>query len=757
MAVLTVPTQVLLWGNQQHTMNSTRPQSLFFVCLPELQKLCAATVTLSSQIPETEARSTQIKTCRQLLFLYQEILSAPVMGTLNQVSVVMAIPFYESGICQAYVERHGATLEAPQTVTPALLQTCLSYTLTARLAPRWNKAGHLLVQGKDFLSHSGRQNAVVIDLNVSERQLCISVEPCSIRLPPPKLGDFDISANTVKLFDSSENTVIQQHSILSNWCYVLPSMKMGQIINISHIIPPESPFRSYKDFQMHWKSLYGYILPEDLEETKIYLSVYFKPIGERFFTYPLSCIRSQPVQYFPRTDAESVVNSFLSDMKSNFTQLCGFPVKMTSKALYATKELSRASVHEIKPKHAKSDGEMVCVVSLTQAPPRKPGLLGIPSSCSTENSHWMERLIKEPGTHSLSSSSKRPGGVSIEATEKSVSNKQIPPGVAELPAAKSLGTAFESTLTKVGKIIPIFKGKLMQMNGKITNQTDRKKRENAERHSPIKSVGDSSPRLSVHKSSITQVFKHIQNMPVKTPTDSSVLQVKSMKTHTKCGAPIFRWKTQSSGQNASSDFSENSASGGSPSEVSHKKANSLFFPKNVGPVLQKSNTSPCLNTHESSSSRRGKKFTSQNTTQFLEKQHQSTEVHLQICKLDSEMTNSSLSLQQTKRSNKEAGLNIHESVFKDTVCMAKSEENKATCHSKDCTAETTSHHSKPNFEQTITGNKYLTCETLTSKPTLPVKESNMEASVKKSCARRRQQKEEGCSKLKRAKRSKTST
>lgn len=33
------------------------------------------------------------------------------------------------------------------------------------------------------------------------------------------------------------------------------SMKMGQIINISHIIPPESPFRSYKDFQIHWKNL----------------------------------------------------------------------------------------------------------------------------------------------------------------------------------------------------------------------------------------------------------------------------------------------------------------------------------------------------------------------------------------------------------------------------------------------------------------------------------------------------------------------
>lgn len=354
-------------------------------------------------------------------------------------------------------------------------------------------------------------------------------------------------------------------------------------------------------------------------------------------------------------------------------------------------------LQETKPKHTKLDGEMVCVVSLTQAPPRKPPLPGIPSPCSTENSHWMERLTKEPGIPSFSSSSKSSGGVCTEATEKSMSNKQIP-GVPELPTAKSLGTpvnsAFESTPPKVSKIIPIFKGKLMQMNGKITNQTDRRKRENAERHSPIKIVGVSS-------SCITHVFKHNQNMPAKNPTDSSLLQVKNMKTQAKHGTPIFQWKTQSGGQSANTDFSVKSASGGNPSEVNHKKANSPFFLKNVGPVLQKSNTSPCLNTYESptSSARRGKKFASQNTTQGLEKQHQSKEVHFQICKLDNEITNSGLSLQQRKRSNKGAGLNIHESVFKDTVCMAKSEENKAACHSKDCTAETSSHHSRPNFEQ----------------------------------------------------------
>ncbi|XP_074733333.1 uncharacterized protein C18orf63 homolog isoform X2 [Strix uralensis] len=739
-------------------MNDTRHQSLFFVSMPELQKLCATTVTLSSQIPEAETRSKQIKICRQLLFLHQDILSAPVIGTLNQISVVMAIPFYKSGICQAYVEKQGATLEAPQAVSPAILQTCLSYTLTARLAPVWNKAGHLLVQGKDFLSCSGRQNAVVLDLNVSERQLCISVEACSIRLPPPELGDFDISANTLKLFDSNENTVIHHHSILSNWCYVLPSMKMGQIVNISHIIPPESPFRSYEEFQMHWKNLYGYILPEDLKETKIYFSVYFKPIGERFFTYPLSCIRSQPVQYFPRTDSESVLNSFLSDMKRNLSHICGFPVKMASKALYATQELSRAL--EIKSKHMKLAGEMVCVVSLTQAPPRKQTLPRISPPCSMENSHWMERLIKEPETHTFSSRSKDTEKVSIEATEKSMSNRQIL-GVPELPVVKSLGrpvnSAFELPPAKVSKIIPIFKGKLMQMNGKITNQMDGKKREHAERHSPRKIMGVSSSMLTACKSSITQVYKPVQNTSVKNPTHSSILQVTNAKTYAKHGIPVFQWKRESGGQVANSDFSDNSASGGNSSEVNHKRANSPSFLKNVGSALQKSNINLSLNTYPSptSSARREKKFASQNTTQVCEKQHQSKKVPLQICNSDNEMTNFYLSQQQTKRSNEGAGLNIHESVLNDTMCLAKNEENKAACHSKDYSAMTTSRHSKLNFEQVVIGNKYLTCETLTSKPTSSIKESNMEASVKKGCARRRQ-KEEGHSKLKKAKRSKPS-
>ncbi|XP_021243432.1 uncharacterized protein C18orf63 homolog isoform X2 [Numida meleagris] len=717
-------------------MNDRRHQSLFFASLPELQKLCAATITLSPQLPESEMRSTQIKVCRQLVFLYRDVLSAPVIGTLNQISVVMAIPFYKSGLCKAYVERQGATLEAPQRVNPAILQTCLSYTLTARLAPMWNKAGHLLVQGKDFLSQTGKQNAVVLDVNVSETQLCIIVEACSVRLPPPELGDFDISANTIKLFDSNENTVIDRHSILANWCYVLPSMKMGQIINISHIIPPESPFHSYEEFQMHWKNLYGYILPENIEGREIYLSVYFKPIGERLFTYPLRCIRSQPVQYFPRTDSESVLNAFISDVKAKFTHLCGFPVRMTSKALYATQELSRTPACEVQTESMKLAGEMVCVVSLTQTPPRKQTSASISSSCSTENSHWMEHLIKEPKPHTFSSSNESAKNISVETTENLI-NRQIP-GLSELPPRKSLGmpgsSAFELSPKKISKIIPIFKGRLMQMNGNTTNQTDGKKRKSVERQSPVKSV--KSSMLTVCKSSLTQLYKPA--------THSSLLQIITEKAYVKQDVSVFQWKTESGEQMINSDSSSNSAAGWSSSEVSHNKASSPFLRKNARPVLQKSDISPKLNTYASStsSSRGGKKFASQNTTQALGKQHQSNKVHLQICKLENGMTNSSLSQQRTKESNEGRGLNIHESILNDTVCIAKNDESKPSCRSKDCIAKTTCLHSNSVCEQMFTGNKYLTCdETMTSKLTHSMKESNTEASGKKGCARKRQVKD----------------
>ncbi|XP_053062014.1 uncharacterized protein C18orf63 homolog [Acinonyx jubatus] len=236
-------------------MNDSRQQSLFFITSPDLHKLCAVRIILSNGVADTEIRSTQMKMCRQLLFLHQDILTSPVPGILNQIWVVMAIPFYKAGKLNAYIEKHGAKVEAPQRVIPVILQNCLSYSLMARLAPAWNKTGHLLVQGREFLSQMGKQSAVVLDINVTETQVCLSIEAYTIRLPPPELREFDISQSVIKDFDTNKNAIIEGRSILSNWCYVLPSMKRGQIISILHTIPPDCPFHSYEDFQMHWDDL----------------------------------------------------------------------------------------------------------------------------------------------------------------------------------------------------------------------------------------------------------------------------------------------------------------------------------------------------------------------------------------------------------------------------------------------------------------------------------------------------------------------
>ncbi|XP_078395809.1 uncharacterized protein C18orf63 homolog [Cetorhinus maximus] len=167
----------------------------------------------------------------------------------------MSIPFYKTGNIQAYVQKRGGKMDVPQRVIPAVLQTCLSFTLVSKLSPNWNKVGHLLIHGKDFLGKAEKQNAVVMELNVSETQLCISVEAFTIRLSLAKVEDFDISTGVLKTFYNKRVAVIPKHFIASKWCYVLPSMKKGQIVSISHEIPPHCPFQSYRDFQKHWKNM----------------------------------------------------------------------------------------------------------------------------------------------------------------------------------------------------------------------------------------------------------------------------------------------------------------------------------------------------------------------------------------------------------------------------------------------------------------------------------------------------------------------
>ncbi|XP_076617782.1 uncharacterized protein C18orf63 homolog [Chaetodon auriga] len=323
-------------------MSAGVQQSMVFLGLPDLKKLVCVTLTLQEE--EEELRSKQIKTCRELILLYSDVLASPALDSFAEITVVMAVQFFQRGVLQLFGRRRSLQLGSPQCVFPGVLQCCLSFSLITRLSPSWNKAGLFLISGKDFLSERGRLSAASVELSTSQGQLCISIQANAVTLPPTTLQDFDLPPLVLSRFCSDPDSVLDLASTGGAvWCHVLPSMKKGQIISISRRLPRDGPFRTYRDLQNHWNCLYGYRLPELAEEEVVYCSVYFRLVGERLFTYPLSCVRLQPVQRRPRADLQGALSSFLSDIRERLQSVCGFPARLTSKPCYHTAGLNTAA------------------------------------------------------------------------------------------------------------------------------------------------------------------------------------------------------------------------------------------------------------------------------------------------------------------------------------------------------------------------------------------------------------------------------
>uniref|UniRef100_A0A3P8RYP4 DUF4708 domain-containing protein n=1 Tax=Amphiprion percula TaxID=161767 RepID=A0A3P8RYP4_AMPPE len=121
------------------------------------------------------------------------------------------------------------------------------------------------------------------------------------------------------------------------------SSLIGEIISISHQLPRDGPFRSYRELQNHWNHLYGYRLPELPEQEVVYCSIYFRLVGQKLFTYPLSCIRLQPVQRCPGLDLQGALASFQTDIRARLLTVCGFPARLSSKPCFHTVGLKTAA------------------------------------------------------------------------------------------------------------------------------------------------------------------------------------------------------------------------------------------------------------------------------------------------------------------------------------------------------------------------------------------------------------------------------
>ncbi|KAK2188961.1 hypothetical protein NP493_119g08023 [Ridgeia piscesae] len=270
-------------------MHERNAELLYFADVPALHELCLVVVSVPTDCKLGSGKQPHIIRCRELIFTEQDILATPSLGHGHSVQIVMPQSLYKTGRLQSRFQKMGLQAEKPRRVTPAIFQSCYRYTLLAKLAPGWNKVGDYLVQGRDFVTTNEKMNAICLDVTVTEKEVCLAVQAHIIRSSPIQLADLGVCRPVWDAFTRDVHGKIAEYSICNTWCHILPSMKKGKIVNLVRQIPEDSPFKTYKDMKRYWKNTYGYRLP-DTDEGMIYYQVYFKPIGNTLFTYPLSVV-----------------------------------------------------------------------------------------------------------------------------------------------------------------------------------------------------------------------------------------------------------------------------------------------------------------------------------------------------------------------------------------------------------------------------------------------------------------------------------
>ncbi|XP_071176051.1 uncharacterized protein C18orf63-like [Mytilus edulis] len=324
---------------------SNQTSVVLFADPPALDDLCVISVCVNKllqSVPSTSRFQIQTIKCREIIFTEPDVIASPSFELESIFHVVLQQALFKTGRLQARFQKLGLEISKAFLVTPAQYQSCLRYTLLAKLAPNWNKAGQWLIQGRDFLMQAGYANAVKMDLTVTNGELFFTVDASTVRFPSLTIEDLDVPAPCYNNFLQNKSAIIHQHSIPMVWCHILPSMKKGTIVNITHDLPDDGPFRSYKELKRHWKNHYGYRLPEE-EEGMIYYQINFRPLGERLFSYPEPCLRARDIQRIQRVDPKPILISFLQDLQKKMPRICGFPLKLHSKACYPTIDLTEVT------------------------------------------------------------------------------------------------------------------------------------------------------------------------------------------------------------------------------------------------------------------------------------------------------------------------------------------------------------------------------------------------------------------------------
>ncbi|XP_048576530.1 uncharacterized protein C18orf63 isoform X2 [Nematostella vectensis] len=155
-----------------------------------------------------------------------------------------------------------------------------------------------------------------------------------------EVNQYCVNSKLLQSFSCCFDASIGDCAIQDDLCYVLPSLKKGRVLSITHQLPADSPFASYEDIRKYWKLVYGYRLPA---HEKVFYNVRFFFRKSKVFTYPASCIHSAAPHVYPRCDQHAIFTAFINNLQSRVPSVCGTPFRLTSAPLYYTNRLHSAS------------------------------------------------------------------------------------------------------------------------------------------------------------------------------------------------------------------------------------------------------------------------------------------------------------------------------------------------------------------------------------------------------------------------------
>ncbi|KAK7500197.1 hypothetical protein BaRGS_00008420 [Batillaria attramentaria] len=303
---------------------------LLFASKPDLDELCTVTVRVDQRSTGVSPTQPRVLKCRETIFTEPGVMASPSPDFFDCFNVVMPQSLYKTGRLQTRMKNNQLQVSSAFRATPSVYQACLHYTMLARLAPLWNKAGDWLIQGRDFLGHTGCASAIKFDLVANTQELYIS------------LADLNLSPLEVQSLLYNASRQAGEVAVPGFWCHVLPSMKKGRLCSVSLSIPADSPFTSYRDLKRHWKNTYGYRLPET-DDDIFYGQISFWATGGKQFTYPSVCLRAGPIQPVPRVEPRPILSAFLQDLHVKLPSVCGQPVKFQPQLRHTCAALYPAS------------------------------------------------------------------------------------------------------------------------------------------------------------------------------------------------------------------------------------------------------------------------------------------------------------------------------------------------------------------------------------------------------------------------------